>query len=85
MTIWKYPLGSHQTTVSMPKGADILCVQTQNEVPTIWCRVDPNAARLSRTFVIVGTGHDCEKDAFYIGTFQLSGGAFVFHVFETTR
>ena len=47
-------------------------------VPTIDCPV-----KELRTFSIYGTGHQHESiSGEYVGTFQLHGGALVYHVFE---
>ena len=56
----------------MPKDAEILTIQTQNETPCIWALVNPE--------------HDIYYDMGinrkYINTFQLGGGSLVFHLFE---
>ena len=70
--------------ISMPYGAKILCVQVQCEKPCVWALVDTECHRVKREFRIVGTGHPFE-DAFewtYVATFQLKGGALVFHLFS---
>ncbi len=84
LTVWKYQL---QTTdiqdVLMPQGADILCVQTQGQEPCLWALVNPDAEKGMRRIYIVGTGHPTGylTGLSYIGTYQLRGGALVFHVF----
>lgn len=86
-TIWKYTLKITEVQkVMIPKGADILCVQTQFDLPAIWAIVDSSETLFdSRIFLIVGTGNPmpanpCE----YIGTFQAHRGNFVGHLFEIT-
>ena len=83
-TIWKYEIPDGQiVTVSMPKGARLLSVQVQRGVPMLWALVDPKAPVERRTFHIAGTGWDFDPDGLnYVGTFQVSGGEFVFHLFE---
>ena len=68
----------------MPKGAEILCVQTQYGNPTIWALCSDSAEKESRQFVMYGTGHliDSNDDLKYIGTFQVSEGMGIFHLFE---
>ena len=45
--------------------------------------VDPDAKLVDRDISIHGTGHPLPNDpGTYIGTFQLQGGAFVFHAFD---
>lgn len=83
-TIWKFPLSvSDKQVIAMPKGANILTVQSQNGVGCIWAEVSPRADIKRRTFLTVGTGHDVPRDARkYVGTYQ--SGPFVWHVYEAT-
>jgi hypothetical protein len=81
--VYKYQLvmggWSH---VYMPEGAEVLCVQVQNAEPFIWARITVGAPPVMYHFRIAGTGHDLGSNVGrYIGTFQLDGGALVFHVF----
>ena len=84
--IWKFELYPNVTVIDMPKGAEILTVQTQDEIPFIWVLVNPENLEEKRQFEIYGTGHDiyCDMgiERKYINTFQLSGGSLVFHLFE---
>lgn len=72
----------------MPRGAKILCVQTQGQIPCLWAVVNDQHPLDPRTIWVAGTGHPIavhESMAYvdaYIGTFQLQGGALIFHVFE---
>lgn len=85
-TIHKYPVEiKKENIIPMPKGAQVLTVQLQNGLPYVWALVDPKAPQVNRSIEIYGTGHDIpdiETVRLYIGTFQSSGGIFVFHVFE---
>lgn len=84
-TIWKFPIVvADSVQISMPQGARVLSVQEQNRTPCIWALVDPEAPKQTRRFRILGTGHDFpEADAYeYHDTFQMHGGALVFHLFE---
>jgi hypothetical protein len=84
-TIWKFPLNAKELNeIQMPKGAEILCCQNQNEQPYIWARVDPGLEAETRYFRVVGTGHTIypDEELKYISTFQLKGGKLVFHLFE---
>ena len=86
--IFKYPLKATEWQfVSMPEGAEILCVQTQRETPCLWALVDPAMAPKMRKIYVYGTGHDIPDNLHlaYIGTFQLEGGTLVFHAFEATE
>jgi hypothetical protein len=84
--IWKFQLRyADKNVIAMPKGAKVLCVQSQKEVPCVWAVVPDTDAEVmqERTFTIYGTGHQHESiSGEYVGTFQLQGGALVFHVFE---
>ena len=86
--IFKYEVEIKENCkIDLPKGAEILTVQAQRERCYIWAMVDPNEKKTEqRTFETFGTGqnisctrHDKRK---HIGTYQLSGGALVFHLFE---
>lgn len=89
-TIWKFPLDAKAINeIEMPAETEILTVQTQNETACMWALVDvtsfPKAKKEKRRFATFGTGHtipeNCKKEN-YIGSFQLQGGALIFHVFE---
>jgi len=83
MTIYKYMLGPSTTTIEMPKGAKILCVQVQYGSPCIWAQVESNAPMQERKFGIYGTGHQLPNEKMtYIGTFQIEDRQLVSHLFE---
>ena len=86
-TIWKFQLEvTDKQFIRMPKEAELLSVQTQNETPCLWALVNPNSPTEERCFEVFGTGHpvhcDMGIDRKFIGTFQLQGGVLVFHLFE---
>lgn len=88
MNIFKYPLEvTDVQTIQIPQGATILTVQVQYDKPCIWALVDPNEPVESRQIEIYGTGQQLDEDVRrrYIGTFQLRGGALIFHVFEPIK
>lgn len=81
--IWKFsiPVTDH-FTVEMPLDANVLHVDTQAGHPCIWALVDPMQDKVPFRFRMVGTGHPVDHDpGAYIGTFQMQGGALVFHLF----
>lgn len=86
MTIYKYTLDITDTqTVILPKGAKILTVQMQHGNPQLWALVypNPNCPTEPRIIETFGTGNPVPLgERKYINTYQLSGGALVFHVFE---
>lgn len=82
-TIWKYAIPvTDYFPIEMPDGARVLSVQAQQDQPCLWALVNPAAARRTRFFRLVGTGHPFEGGRDYCGSFQLNGGAIVFHLFE---
>jgi hypothetical protein len=82
--IWKYELPKESNTISMPKNAEVLSVEPQNNKVCIWAKVDPSKYLENRTFVIFGTGHNIDNDInlHFIGTVLLFDGSIVLHVFE---
>lgn len=88
MTIWKFPLSiaPGSQSIMMPAGSAVLCVQVQHEVPWIWVEVDPEARLIRRRFRVYGTGHPIDEEGLgYVGTFQVEGGEFVFHLFTDPK
>ena len=85
-TIYKYALETMDAQrLTMRAGAEILCIQVQRGCPMIWASVDPQASFEQRTFRTYGTGFKIpDNPGRYIGTYQLDGGDFVWHVFEET-
>jgi len=81
-TIWKYPLGLARTVhLLMPLGAEVLTVQLQGGVPTLWAIVESDATMGGRMFIVNGTGNEFHGDeGRYIGTWQQDG--YVWHLFE---
>lgn len=84
-SIWKFPLETTDIQqIEMPADAEILTIQTQAGQPCIWALVSPDAPKRKVAFEIFGTGHPVPENGRrkYVGTYQLSGGALVFHCFE---
>lgn len=85
-TIWKFELETRDDQeIKMPIGAQVLTVQMQFGTPCLWALVDPNKEKETRTFEVVGTGHEIDYSLTtrgYIGTYQLAQGQLIFHVFE---
>jgi hypothetical protein len=82
-TIYKYTLDSQDCTLNLPKGAEILTVQLQNQIPTLWALVNPITVTEERHICIVGTGCQVEDTMKYITTYM--DGYFVWHVFELIK
>lgn len=74
-------------TIELPKGATVLSCGLQNkENVCIWAMVDPNQTEMIEVeFYIFGTGwnisDDIGNDLRFIGTYMISDGMFVYHVF----
>ena len=88
--IWKFQLPvSDIANIEMPKGAQILKVDTQYDIPYIWALVDPSHEIETKVFEIFGTGHlityPVGSVRNYIGTFMVEHGTYVFHVFERIK
>ena len=85
-TIWKFPFNvADRFDLRMPSVGNVLSVQVQGGQPCIWAMVDDSAPRVLKQFAVKGTGHPCDDLpplARHHGTFQLHGGALVFHLFE---
>ncbi len=84
MRIWKWQIEvTDQQHILAPVGAKFLDVQMQNGECCIWALCDEHAENKPRKIAIYGTGNPVPDDpGEYIATFQMSGGALVFHVFE---
>ena len=83
-TIWKITLQTIDLQgVQIPQGSELLTVQVQNGAPCLWVLCDSEAKPVHQDIAIHGTGHEIPATTGdYIGTYQLSGGALVFHVFK---
>lgn len=82
--IWKFPLPvADSFELTMPVGAVIIQVHEQKGEGMLWAVVDtdPEVAEVVRKFRVFGTGHDL-PDLIYIGTWQMAGGTFIWHLFE---
>lgn len=83
--IFKYPVEMvDDPKIAMPRGALVLSVQAQGDMPQVWALVDDQRPLETRSFKLRGTGHaaDDVEGSRFIGTFQMKGGALVFHLFE---
>lgn len=88
MKIWKTPLNvAFEQEIQLPRGAQILSVQTQGdgETPHLWSLVNPENPMRPRVIRMYGTGNELPGDiqqCMFLGTFQQDGGAWVWHAFE---
>lgn len=85
LTVWKFPVRvADEFSIDMPTGAKLLTVQTQGGEPCLWALVEDADPKVARKLAIRGTGHNADSldGAAYVGTFQVMGGALVFHLFD---
>lgn len=84
MRIWKWTLiPTDVQTIEVPAGAKLLDVQIQCDMPQLWALCDESAPKEPRRIAIYGTGNPMpDEPGEYIATFQMHGGALVFHAFE---
>lgn len=89
--VWKFPVDvTDYFSVDMPAGSLLLSCQMQHDRPCLWALVDPEAVTVTRDFRLAGTGHSIAPPEpgyrlAYVDTFQVSGGALIFHLFEITE
>jgi hypothetical protein len=88
-TVWKYPLSLDPVAVQftqvkhIPAGARLVHCAVQDDLPTLWYEVDPDADTVTHRFQIFGTGHGPIGDHLsHIGTVLLADGQLVLHVYE---
>ncbi len=80
--IWKYLVKPGRFTLDVPLGAVPLAVQVQGGEPVLWLQVEPSRPMMPMAFRTISTGSQFEAaEVLYVGTFQLEGGALVFHLF----
>jgi len=80
--IWKYPLFMGMNDVEMPVGSKVISVENQAGILTMWALVDTDkeAAKVTRTFSVKGTGFPIKDNEEHIGTWQQP--PYVWHLFE---
>jgi hypothetical protein len=79
--IYKYPVPlSTEKPTRMPRGAQFLSLQMQNDIPCIWAIVDLSQPNEERPLYWI-TGQPMPQGFHnYVGTIQT--GPYVFHLFE---
>jgi hypothetical protein len=86
--IWKFQLKiTDVQDIEIPRGSILLSVQTQNEIPCLWVLIyNTEAEKEVIRLRTIGTGNQISTEDFnssvFLGTYQLSGGSFVGHVFQ---
>lgn len=87
MEVYKYSLGSGQTWMNLPKGAEIVHFGMQHETLHLWALVDLDQPFEPREIVIAATGQTLPLRSRgrwkHVGTtFTDQEGTYVFHLFE---
>jgi hypothetical protein len=86
LTIHKFPVVPYRFMLTIPRDAVILDVQMQFGAPQMWVLLDGQELKISRHFIVMGTGHRIDDGQYsrmkYIGTFQMEDGQMVWHLFE---
>lgn len=83
--IWKYNLTTKKRqVVLLPQGHKFLSIQIQGTMAVMWIMVEPDNEKVEVEFVLRETGEPFiqPKNERYRGTYQLSGGNYIIHVFE---
>ncbi len=85
-TIWKFSMDQTGVqAIEMPTGAKIVHVAVQGGAVCLWAQVNPQAVTERRLISVYGTGQEMPDDpGHHVGTFLLSGGQYVFHVYDAT-
>lgn len=86
-SVWKIVLNAPVVVSSLPSGARVLTVATENGQPCVWLEVDTTGGqREERTFVGHGTGHPIPSGETYLGTaHDVDDAGLVFHIYERDR
>lgn len=83
--VYKYELKPGPNKLSLPSGAELLCVGLQEDKVYLWARVAADEFTMDedRLISLYGTGHEIKDVAFkYIGTVHGVQGWMVWHAFE---
>lgn len=82
-TIWKFPvLSTGPMEIDVPFPGNIVLVDRDpaTGLMAFWADVFPQAGKVPRRFVVVGTGHEVPEKARHLGSVVI--GEFVWHLFE---
>lgn len=83
--VWKYNIELTDTNkFDMPLRTEILHVECQGGDAVMWALVNLNEKLTEwREFIVVETGRAIDaRSCEYVGTFQLSAGTYIGHIFE---
>ncbi|MBT2759901.1 hypothetical protein [Paenibacillus sp. ISL-20] len=84
-SVWKYTLEVDESQdIDMPKGSEIISVETQGESIVIYALVRPQEEKDTYRVLVYGTGHDIHLNVTeykFLGTAKFGNGELMFHVF----
>jgi hypothetical protein len=81
MLVHKIALTEPVNDLLLPKHAQLLTVQLQKDVFTLWYKLEAGDEEVNRRVLIIGTGESYpSKYLMYISTVQM--GTLVWHLFE---
>lgn len=85
MVIWKFVLDKPISEIEMPEWAKPLHfgIDPASGKPALWARVNPEAPKETRSFVVVGTGSETPENGVYVAT--TIDGQLVWHLFDTSE
>lgn len=90
-TIWKFPIGRSEESISVPQGAKLLACRVQQGIPVLWFQVPVHEGVpvgntcVNRTFILYVTGDRVDTRDTYIDTLLNEDGTFVWHVYERVK
>jgi hypothetical protein len=80
--ILKYEITEPEQTIEMPRGARLVHLGVQHDLPVMWWSVPSQWEQMAteqRRIVSVGTGRTYRDEDFHVGTVQI--GPMVWHIF----
>lgn len=85
--IWKFSVGTSDTSLSLPEGAKIVHVgMNQYGALFFWAEIDPQALYVTRIFRSFCTGEEIPGGYRYVGTgIDFPPGELVLHLYEVER
>lgn len=83
---YEIPVKDQEFTLTLHADGNILSIQTQYGIPQMWVLADETKPKEDVKFLLLTTGEEVDRYiGAYLGTFQLSEGGFVGHIFLAQR
>ena len=82
--VWKFPLDVGENKLEMPRNPKFLHLGEQHGTIMVWALVATNQPVAIVQVDVIATGHvaPSENEGMHIGTIQMKGGTYVYHVFR---